>query len=291
MIDVHTHLWPADISPSYMADYFRSRKEAGQEIRMTLEEILCSMDQAGIDRSIVLALAFGASVRNEDLRGQHEYINRLVMESGGRLTAFCTLNPFEENALEYLEKYLAAPSFHGLKLHPNIQCFYPDDERLFPIYAFLEEHQAPVLFHTGGIGLKGIRDCYGEPARIDTVACLYPNLPIIMGHAGRIDYRTTATILRKHPHVYADISTNFGRIPGGEWRIFRDLLSTVKTWCGTTEKLLFGSDYPFYSQKDTAAVIRQFLKCRQDHDVLEESDILGVLSFNADSFCQKYGIN
>ena len=63
MIDVHTHLWPADISPSYMADYFLSRKEAGQEIRMTLKEILCSMDQAGIDRSIVLnpvGLNFGA---------------------------------------------------------------------------------------------------------------------------------------------------------------------------------------------------------------------------------------
>lgn len=74
------------------------------------------------------------------------------------------------------------PCFRGLKLHPNIQCFYADDQRLYPLYQWLEEHHYPALFHTGGIGLNGIRDCYGAPERIDTIACDFPDLPIIMGH-------------------------------------------------------------------------------------------------------------
>ena len=82
----------------------------------------------------------------------------------------------------------------------------------------------PVLFHTGGIGLSGIRDCFGNLDAIDHIACEFPKLPIIMGHAGRIDYRRTAELLRKHPNVYADISTNFSRLHGKEWLMLKDSL-------------------------------------------------------------------
>lgn len=190
MIDIHTHLWPAELSPSYMADYFTKKKAAGEEITMTLDEILSSMEACGIDRSIVLALAFDASISNRALKKQHDYIRRLVASSGGKLAAFCTVNPFEADALPLLKELIQNDLFKGLKLHPNIQCFYPDDERLFPLYAFLEEHSVPVLFHTGGIGLKGVRDCYGDPSRIDQIACSFPGLPVIMGHAGRTDRKS-----------------------------------------------------------------------------------------------------
>lgn len=291
MVDIHLHLWPADKSPAYMKDYFESKIASGQEITMTFEEILSSMDACGIDKAIISVLAFDSMMTNEDMIPLHRYAEKQMEKSGGRLAAFCTVNPFCEDTLIYLEKYLEAGAFSGLKLHPNIQKFYPDDERLDRIYKWLEEKKYPVLFHTGGIGLSGIEDAYGEVKRMDWVACAHPNLPIIMGHAGRIQYQSTAEILRKHKNVYADVSTNFGRLSGKEEVQLLKLLETVKLWSGNTDKLMLGSDYPFYSQETTVSLIKKLQStCLQYSDTVEPSDIEHLLYVNADTFCSHYHI-
>ena len=125
---------------------------------------------------------------------------------------------------------------------------------------------------------------------METVACDFPERPIIMGHAGRISYETTAMLLRKHPQVYADISTNFGRMPGVEWKQLERLLETVKIWCGNTDKLLLGSDYPFYSQEDTVVIVRELQRRLEQGGILEKEDIEGVLDRNGERFCLKYKI-
>lgn len=290
MIDMHTHLWPAHQSPDYMADYLKKKKEAGQEISLTGPGFLRSMDHCQIHRAVISVLAFDKQMSNPDLAPLHDYVEAQIDQSQGRLAAFCTVQPFREDTFDTMTSLLEKPCFRGLKLHPNIQCFYADDQRLYPIYQWLEEHRYPVLFHTGGIGLNGIRDCYGAPERIDTIACDFPDLPIIMGHAGRIHYETTAMILRKHPHVYADISTNFGRLAGQEWRQLFNLMETVKLWCGTTEKLLFGSDYPFYLQDVTVSHTRRLEEHLGDSSLLTRGDLDGLLHENAEQFCRKYGI-
>ena len=288
MIDVHTHLWDPAISPQYMADYFQKKKEAGKEICMTAEELLAHMDRNGIQKAIDLTLAFHSMMTNLELKTLHSYTSEQVKKSKGRLVAFFTVNPFEDNVMEYVEKYTEKDKFVGLKLHPNIQEFFPDDERLRNIYKYLEEKRMPVLFHTGGIGLSGIRDCFGNLDAIDHIACEFPELPIIMGHAGRIDYRRTAELLRKHPNVYADISTNFSRLHGKEWLMLKELMEIVKIWCGNTEKLLFGSDYPFYSQDQTTEIVRDFTKHNELFTVLERSDVDALMNKNAELFCEKY---
>ena len=105
MIDVHTHLWDPAISPQYMADYFKKKKEAGKEICMTAEELLAHMDRNGIQKAIVLTLAFHSMMTNLELKILHSYTAEQVKKSKGRLVAFFTVNPFEDNVMEYVEKY------------------------------------------------------------------------------------------------------------------------------------------------------------------------------------------
>ena len=290
MIDIHTHLWPAQFSPAYMQAYWKQKKDHGQEHAMTAAGLLDSMDRSGIDRAVISTLALYKQMTNEELDVFHDYVGEQTEQGKGRLAAFCTVAPLEEDAVEAVKRRIQKEGFVGLKLHPNLQEFYPDDKRIYPVYEWMEKQGIPVLFHTGGIGLSGVKDCFGAPERMDHVACDFPELPIIMGHAGRISDETTAMLLRKHPQVYADISTNFGRMPGVEWKQLERLLETVKIWCGNTDKLLLGSDYPFYSQEDTVVIVRELQRRLEQGGILEKEDIEGVLDRNGERFCLKYKI-
>ena len=158
MIDIHTHLWPAHQSPDYMADYLKKKKEAGQEISLTGPGLLRSMDHCQIHRAVISVLAFDNQMSNSDLAPLHDYVEAQIDQSQGRLAAFCTVQPFREDTFDTMTSLLEKPCFRGLKLHPNIQCFYADDQRVYPFYQWLEEHRYPVLFNTGGIWLYGIRE-------------------------------------------------------------------------------------------------------------------------------------
>ena len=92
----------------------------------------------------------------------------------------------------------------------------------------------------------------------------------------------------KTSNVYADISTNFSRLHGKEWLMLKELMEIVKIWCGNTEKLLFGSDYPFYSQDQTTEIVRDFMKHNELFTVLERSDVDALMNKNAELFCEKY---
>jgi len=80
-------------------------------------------------------------------------------------------------------------AIRGLKLHPPLQGFSPNDRIAYPLYEVFAEAKLPVLFHTGhsGIGTGmpgggGIRLKYGNPMLIDDVAVDFPDMPIIMAH-------------------------------------------------------------------------------------------------------------
>ncbi len=77
----------------------------------------------------------------------------------------------------------------------------------------MQKYGLPVLFHTGSLGVIPYRDCFSNPSYIDEVSCDFPEFIIIVGHSGKIYFRETAMLLRKHKNVYADISTNIGRDP------------------------------------------------------------------------------
>lgn len=133
------------------------------------------------------------------------------------------------------------------------------------------------------------RDSYGQPIRFDAIACDFPDLPIILGHAGRTWYDETAMMLRKHKNIYADISTNIGRLKSHAGKPMADLLEKVKVWAGHTNTLFLGSDYPFYGQAETVEILNSLLKMGGSAATNPE-DISGILELNAEAFCKKYNI-
>jgi len=65
-----------------------------------------------------------------------------------------------------------------------------------------------------------------------------------------------------------------------------ELIRTVKVWIGNTEKLMFGSDYPFYTAETTIAVLDRIAELGAAP--VTADDIDGIKNGNAEKFMKKY---
>ena len=80
---------------------------------------------------------------------------------------------------------------------------------------------------------------------MDEVAIAFPELRIVMAHMGHPWHADTIAVIRKHPHIYADISANFYR----PWQLYHGL--RLATEWNVIDKLIFGSDYPVATPQET----------------------------------------
>jgi predicted TIM-barrel fold metal-dependent hydrolase len=146
----------------------------------------------------------------------------------------------------------------AVKLYPGYEYFYPNDCICDPIYTMCTEHQIPVIFHSGDawweLHTPLVR--YAYPIYIDDVAVKYPKLKILIAHLGNPWIRETAEMISKNKNVYTDLSGIL--FPPSRHRRFvkryteklKERLLDLVAYYGDTDKLLFGTDYPLYSQKE-----------------------------------------
>src|SRR3954470_4648093 len=148
-----------------LAEYYRSRKMAC--VIFTVDETLSGMPRLSNDAVVEFAQA------NPDI----------AIPFGGR-------NPTRgADAVREEKRRVDRGVVLGLKLHPPIQEFFPNDRIAYPLYEVFAEARLPVLFHTGhsgiGTGMRGgggIRLKYGIPMPIDDVFFYFFDMPIIMAH-------------------------------------------------------------------------------------------------------------
>ena len=88
-------------------------------------------------------------------------------DSGGRLTAFCRLDPAADPLAE-AERCLAAGAA-GIKLHPRAESFDLDTPELDGVFALAHERRLPVLVHAGrgipALGRHAVDICERYPGR------------------------------------------------------------------------------------------------------------------------------
>jgi predicted TIM-barrel fold metal-dependent hydrolase len=158
--------------------------------------------------------------------------------------AFASIDPTRgAEGVREAKRLVAGGGIRGLKLHPPLQQFFPNDRMAYPLYEVFAEAGLPVLFHTGhsGIGTGmpgggGIRLKYGNPMAIDDVAVDFPDLPIILAHPSFPWQEEALSMCLHKPTVYIDLS-------GWSPKYFSP---TLVQYANTLlkHKVLFGSDYP-----------------------------------------------
>ena len=281
MIDIHTHLWDWRETPPFIADSMVSRGYFGDkepEAFFTVQSLLGALGAAGVEIGVVLPL------RSEQYgwRVSNEYIAQVVAQAPERLIGFASVSPLAHDSDRELRHAIEELNLRGLKLHPPLQMFDPGDPRCFPIYEMMQSYGLPVLFHTGS-GPARLSDRYSNPYLVDEVAVHFPDLKIVLAHAGRFWYEDTLTMMRRHgPNIYVDISANTGKASG--YGLLLALLVAIKEVIGNLKQVLFASDYPWYTPEYMLRLLRQAQEASQAlPQVLHitDSDMEDMLDGNA----------
>jgi uncharacterized protein len=254
IVDVHTHTpTHRDAVPaSERLAYDRWRPD--RAVVTTNSWADYDEQNAVADVSIVFNIALPDPLGGTGIPTDPARINESTAEFAAadpaRRIGFLSVDPTAPGGLEEAERCRVELGLRGVKLGPNYQRFDPLDPAAFALYGWAEHHGLPILFHQGTSPIREAPIRYAHPLTMDEIALAFPELRIVMAHMGHPWQRDTIAVIRKHPHVYADVSA----LPYRAWS-FWECMRLASEW-GATEKLLLGSDFPIATTAETIAALR-----------------------------------
>lgn len=254
VFDVHIHVHPREmVKPAVAAAIERGLPPHIAEALGSPEALLRLLDSEGIDRACCI------SEVSPDVIGFTRDVNEWTVAftrgHRDRLIATGSVNPrFESDAAGEIARVLDL-GVGLVKVHPPHQLFAANAYRyelpqLAEVYRACEERRVPVMIHTGTSVFPGARNVYADPMPVDDVAVDFPELRILLAHAGRPLYGETAFFLaRRHPNVFIDISG----IPPSSLASYFPRLPQI------ADKVLWGTDWPSPGVTSPKKNLDQFL--------------------------------
>jgi hypothetical protein len=244
-VDCHTHIWLGGVhlGGAFVED---ATRVWGSALRLEVDPEQHWQAMLPADRVIVLAFqapACGVVVPNA-------YVAAYVAQHPDKLIGFASVDPNDPGAADQLRAAVDELGLRGLKVAPIYQDFDPTSERAERVFAVAEELGLPVLWHQGTSFIRSGPLKYSNPVAVDEVAIRHPELRVVVAHLGHPWIEETIVVVRKHPFVYADISGLHTR----PWQLYNGLVTALEY--GITDKLLFGSDFPFATIQQTRQALR-----------------------------------
>lgn len=181
--DTHTHIGQA--------------RHSGRSL--SADQLLASMDQFGVDRSLVIPFPVV-----EDYRAAHNEIAAAVKAHPARLAGCACLYPFvpEQEYRDEVRRCAQELGFRALKLQPQYQPLNPISPRSDFLFEAALEHGLPLVCHTGAGAPFALPSLFIMPAR------RFPELPIVLAHAGGGLYSAEAIVAAAVcPNIYIELSS------------------------------------------------------------------------------------
>jgi len=272
IIDFHTHIFPpwlresrdeySKVDPCFSLLYSQPKARIA-----TAEELIASMDEAGIDLSIVLNAGW---VSQELCVKTNDYILDSVSRYPKRLVGFCSVQPRAgDAAIAELER-CAKAGVRGIgELRSDVQGFnLADKTTMKPLVDAALKHNLIFLTHSSEpVGHEYSGKGSITPDILYSFITAFPNLKLVCAHWGgglpfyalmpevakalaNVFFDTAATVFLYKPEIFEQVNRIIG-----------------------SDKILFGTDYPLMHQN---RVIAQVQSAR-----LPEEDKARILWANA----------
>jgi predicted TIM-barrel fold metal-dependent hydrolase len=245
MQNVHSHAWDTAVHflPETVHEADLSRG-VPLDLTVSIEPFL--QDIQPFEKVIV----FGLKARRTGYWVPDEYVAEFVAKAPHKLIGFAACDPTQENSLAELSDAINRLKLKGVKMGPIYAGFDPRDSICDPIYHYCQKNGLPIIFHTGTTYNRNAPLAFSRPWLFDEVAIRYPELHMVLAHVGHPFSEECLVVIRKHPHVYADISALYYR----PWQFYNTLIAAQEY--RVTHKLLFGTDYPFANSRDSIEGLR-----------------------------------
>ena len=237
-VDVHTHIWPERIAGAVVESIARDLGYPAL-FESTVDGIKAHMRDSGVDRSIVL----GIVVRADQVRRANDW---LISIQDNSLVPFGAIHPeLEDKAAEV--RRLREGGVKGVKLHPMMNSFYPDDPKMFPLYEEMGETMV-LAIHSGRFAHTSPGEpIYAAPRRIMNIVSQFPRLKIIALHLGglyMLDEAERELIGKGNIFIDTTWPPSIAEVPA-------ETLKTIINKHGA-HKVCFGTDFPLASQSTDA---------------------------------------
>lgn len=270
IIDAHTHIYPEKI-----ADRAIAKLEAASGIRAKTNGrdngLLQSMREAGVRYSLLLPVA--TSPRQVDT------INEEAAETNVRAaeTGFLSFGGIHPDTPDYKEvlRRVKSLGLKGIKLHPDYQKVFFNDIRCKRIVEEASGLGLYIMIHAGvDIGLPDPVHC--RPDHVIEVLRETGSDKLILAHMG--GWRLWDEVKEKlsDQPVYLDTAFSLDCMPDVEGMLTKDRFVDMVRSFGA-EKIAFGTDSPWCSQKACVEWIRKTALTEQEKEQIFSGTIRKIL--------------
>lgn len=182
------------------------------------DELLRSMKLYNVKRSVVFYW-------------DNELVRRAVAKHPKRLVGCVWPDPRRTDAPALVRKALTEWGFKGVKLHPLIHAFLPNDDIVHPIMEEARKAGVPVLIHSG-------HPPFSLPWSIGELAENFRDVKVVMlhmGHGHGIYIKSALDVAKRFDNVYLETS---GMPMHTKVKEAVEMLGD--------ERVMYGSDIPFH---------------------------------------------
>lgn len=228
VIDFHTHVFPDKIVKNALRILSQKSGDLDPVTDGTIEGLKQYAIANQIDRSVVLNIASNPK--------QQKNVNDFAIGiNGGSIISFGSVFPLADDALDELVRIKNA-GLKGIKLHPDYQEFYVDDERVFPVYRKAAELGLITVFHAG-IDIGIFEPIYCTPQRLARALPIFNGGTVVAAHFGGylMWYEVEKYLVGQD--IYFDTAFCYGRMPHLQGKRIVERHGV--------DRILFGSDIPW----------------------------------------------
>jgi predicted TIM-barrel fold metal-dependent hydrolase len=264
------HHFPKEMA-GYLRVFYKRDPDPAEFTRaaggMTMDDetVIAALDQAGIDRTLITGFDEFSSVHETFI--PNELVAGLAERHPDRFIPFAGADVLlGMEAVRDFEHLVRDRGFRGLSVRPFMVGLPADDRRYYPLYAKCVELDVPVSIHSSANWTTVSVNDLGHPRHIDVVAADFPELKIVMSHAGYPWVLESALLAWKYPRVYLELAAHRPRYlatPGTGWEpLLRYGTTTIR------DKVLFGTGW-FLLGRPPGQVVEEFRALPVSEDVME----------------------
>lgn len=263
IIDAHAHIYPQKIAVK-ATDAIGNFYDIPMEMPAgTADRLIEHGSAAGVSRYVVHSCATKA----HQVHSINEFIKE-EMDEHKEFIGFMTLHQdlTEEEMIEEV-KWCVKNGFRGIKLHPDFQKFYVDDENVEKFYraATSAGKVFPILFHAGDDRYE-----YSKPARIVKVAKKFPSVTFIAAHFGGYRCWEEVEIYKGLNNVYFDTCSSLPFITPERAKEIIDVLGA--------DRFFFGDDFPMWDAKTELERFYQIPLSETEREMILSGNIKKLLN-------------
>ena len=259
MIDIHVHFWPDSLAPKAI----KTLSEHA-DLEPTTDGTLSSTEKLLRSYGVTHACLMNIATKPSQVETLTDSAARL---NTGFWTSFASIHPGYENWRDEMHR-ISELGIKGIKLHPDYQEFYIDDDEMVKRYELADELGLIVLFHAGlDIGLPDI--IHGTPRRFANIAQVFKKKRVIMAHMGGFDMLEEAIEFLPGTGCLVDASFSTERMTKQE---FDRLLAAFGA-----DRILYGTDTPWGSSQGTIDRINNWVDNAADREKIFHGNAASLL--------------